>query len=87
MVSREELSEKLKSIVESYIPEDEMPETIDYDQDLINDLGINSMHVIDIVIDIENEYDITIEDEELQTMSSLNKVLDVLTKKLEEKEA
>ena len=83
---REELSEKLKGIVLSYIPEEEMPETIDYDMDLINDLGVNSMHLIDIVIDVENEYDITISDEELQSMSSLNKVLDVLMKKLEEKE-
>lgn len=86
MISREELSEKLKSIVLSYIPEEEMPETIDYDMDLINDLGVNSMHLIDIVIDVENEYDITISDEELQSMNSLNKVLDVLMKKLEDKE-
>ena len=63
-----------------------MPETIDYDMDLINDLGVNSMHLIDIVIDVENEYDITISDEELQSMNSLNKVLDVLMKKLEDKE-
>ena len=86
MITREELSEKLKDIVMSYIPEEEMPETIDYDMDLINDLGVNSMHLIDIVIDVENEYDITISDEELQSMNSLNKVLDVLMKKLEEKE-
>lgn len=86
MISREELSEKLKGIVLSYIPEEEMPETIDYNMDLINDLGVNSMHLIDIVIDVENEYDITISDEELQSMNSLNKVLDVLMKKLEDKE-
>lgn len=86
MISREELSEKLKGIVLSYIPEEEMPENIDYNMDLINDLGVNSMHLIDIVIDVENEYDITISDEELQSMNSLNKVLDVLMKKLEDKE-
>lgn len=85
MLTREELSEKLMSIVKSYIPENEMPENIDYDSNLTNDLGINSMHVIDIVIDIENEFDITIEDEELQSMDTLHKVLDVLQSKLEEK--
>ena len=86
MITKEELSEKLKSIVLSYIPEDEMPDTLDYDMDLINDLGVNSIHLIDIVIDVENEYDITISDEELQSMSTLNKVLEVLMVKLAEKE-
>ena len=85
MVTKEELSEKLKEIVLSYVPEGDVPETIDYDADLTNDLGINSMHVIDIVIDIENEYDITISDVELQGMNTLNKTLEVLLPKLEEK--
>jgi acyl carrier protein len=84
MITKEELSDRLISIVKSYIHEDEMPESINYDMDLTNDLGINSMHVIDIVIDIENEYDITIEDDELQNMTTLNKVLGIIMAKLEE---
>jgi acyl carrier protein len=81
MAARTEIEAKLKEIIEPYIAEDEMPETIEYDADLTNDLGINSLHVIDIIIDIENEYDIEIEDSELQNMSTLNDVLKVIEAK------
>ncbi len=85
MISKEELSEKLKTIIESYIPEEDMPDEFSLDMDLTNELGINSMHVIDIIIDIENEFDIMISDEELQTMTTGASVIETILKKLEEK--
>ena len=86
MITKEELSEKLITIIETYIPEEEMPNSIDLDLDLTNDLGINSMHLIDIIIDIENEFDIIISDEEIQKMTSGNKAVEVILAKLSEPE-
>ncbi|RNC83295.1 MAG: acyl carrier protein [Balneola sp.] len=86
MISKEELSEKLKTIIESYIPEEEMPEKFSLDMNLTEELGINSMHVIDIIIDIENEFDIMISDEELQNMTTGANVIETILNKLKEKE-
>lgn len=86
MISKEVLSEKLKSIIKSYIPEEEMPESVSLDMDLTNDLGINSMHVIDIIIDIENEFDIIITDEEIQQMTTGTKAVSVILEKLNQKD-
>lgn len=86
MISKEVLSEKLITIIKSYIPEEEMPEEFSLDMDLTKELGINSMHVIDIIIDIENEFDIMISDEELQTMTTGASVIETIINKLTEKE-
>ncbi len=86
MISKEELSEKLKTIIESYIPEEEMPDEFSLDMNLTEELGINSMHVIDIIIDIENEFDIMISDEELQNMTTGANVIETILNKLKEKE-
>lgn len=87
MITKEELSEKLITIIKTYIPEEEMPNSIDLNLDLTNDLGINSMHLIDIIIDIENEFDIIITDEEIRKMTSGNKAIEVILAKLSETES
>ena len=85
MISKDELSEKLITIIKSYIPEDGMPEVLSLEMDLTKELGINSMHVIDIIIDIENEFDIMISDEQLQTMTTGSSIIETIIKKLQEK--
>ncbi|MEO1021146.1 MAG: phosphopantetheine-binding protein [Bacteroidota bacterium] len=86
-MTKEELVLKLKEIVAKYVEEEHMPTEFDESLDLINDLGINSMHIIDIIIDVENEFDILISDEEIQQMTSLGKVIEILESKVLEKDS
>ena len=46
--------EKLKSIITVYLPEDVEVKDINKDSHLMNELNINSAHLVDIVLDIED---------------------------------
>lgn len=83
MPTEQEISSKLIEIVQRFIPEEDMPEEIDQNMHLTKDLGINSMHLVDIVIDIEDEYDIVIEDEEIRKMDTLKASVEVVKAKLD----
>ena len=55
-----------------------------YDEnDLINSIGINSIDALEIFINVENEFDIQIEDEDLsaQLIASIDNIIDYVSKK------
>lgn len=58
---REILAEELE------IPEDR----IKMDSDLIDDLGADSLSIVDLVMSVEDEYDIEIPDEEIENMRTV----------------
>jgi len=54
-------------------------ESINDDLNIMEDLGADSLSIVEIVMDIENEYDVSIPDEdaeELQTVGQLREWLD-----------
>ncbi len=57
---------QLKEIIKPYLPEDVNPDAISHESHLVTDLNINSTHLVDIVLDVEYAFDITIEDDELE---------------------
>ncbi len=78
-----EILEKLKTIIAPYIDTDE----VDIDQmneksHLINDLGLDSFYVIDIVLDIETEFDITIDDDSISSFETVQGVIAMINEKL-----
>ena len=72
----------LKSIIEKYLPEDVKMSQITPQSHLTQDLNINSTHLVDIVLDVEDEFDIMIEDDELNKMETVQKSIDLITLKL-----
>ena len=53
--------------------------------DFINDLQINSANLVDVVLDVEDEFDIRIENDDMEKMISVEATVDVIQKKLETK--
>jgi len=53
--------------------------------DTLNRIGVDSVNFIEIVISLEDEFNITFEDEELllQNLNTINKLKNVITQKLE----
>ena len=49
--------------------------------DLLRDLKINSAHLVDIILDTEDEFDIEIENDEAESMLTLDDVLSIIEKK------
>jgi len=72
-MSDKELLEKLKNIVTPYVQDKEGLENFDENTDFLNDLKINSANLVDVVLDVEDEFDIEIDND---SMSDMLNVLD-----------
>jgi len=76
-----EIYAKLKVIIEPYLDDEVDMESLTLDSHLINELNINSAHVIDIVLDIENEFDVEIDDDSIMKMETIQNVLNIIKEK------
>jgi acyl carrier protein len=76
----ENLKDELREIITEVTEVEEIPEDTPF-----ADLGIDSMMAIEIVADVEKNYDITIAEEELADLTNLKAVHDKVQEKLAEK--
>jgi len=80
---RENLMETISEIIEVDRSEIEGKE----DMNLFEGLQVDSLLALEIVATVESQYGIKIEDEQLEDLTSFNKILDLLMKYLSQKEA
>lgn len=73
---------KLKAIIEKYLPEDVGVAEIQIDSKFIEELNINSAHLVDIVLDVEDEFDIMLENEDMDKMKSVQDALSIIEAKI-----
>ena len=76
---------KLKEIILRSIKRNDMPDGID-DANMINELGINSIDALEILIWIEDTFNLQIPDEDLNSelLVSINKLADYIVAKTSE---
>jgi acyl carrier protein len=72
-----ELKESLRKIVAEISEVDDIPDATDF-----RELGIDSMMAIEIVAEIERTYKLTIPEEELKSMTNLDKVYELVQAKM-----
>jgi len=77
-MERAEILETLKTIMKPYIDSEVSFESISEKSDLLTDLHINSAYLVDIVLDIENEFDILIEDDVITQMTTVESSINVI---------
>ena len=70
-----ELKQELKEIVSEIIEIDDFKE----DDNFVEDLGVDSMMALEIVVRIEKKYQISIPEEELPNIQSLNQVYEIVS--------
>ena len=81
-MSKDELIEKLTPIVATYAQNKEALETINEDTDFINDLKINSANLVDVILDIEEAFDIEIDNASMEQMLNVKAAMEVIETKL-----
>lgn len=81
-MKREELITSLKKIVKPYIQNEEAFENLTEETDFINDLKINSANLVDVILDVEDEFDIEIDNDSMEKMLSVKAALDIVETKL-----
>ncbi len=84
-MTKEELIEKLKVIVKPYVKNEEGFRNMDENTDFLNDLKINSANLVDVILDVENEFDIIIDNESMEKMLNVKSAIEIITTKLSQK--
>ena len=84
-MNREEAIIKLKAIVKPYVKDQEAFENLTEDTDFITDLKINSANLVDVVLDVEEIFDIVIDNESMEKMLDVKTALTIIETKLAEK--
>ena len=76
---------KLKEIVSNYLPDDVSVETIQKESSFLDELNINSANLVDIVLDVEDAFDIMLENEDMDGMQTMADAQRIIQAKLEAK--
>lgn len=73
---------QLRTIISPYLPEDVSVDAITPASNFIKDLNINSANLVDIVLDVEDAFDITLENEDMDSMQTVQDALNIISSKL-----
>lgn len=81
-MKKEDLIAKLKTIVAPYVQDEEAFKTLNEDTTFVGDLKINSANLVDVILDVEDAFDIRIENEEMEQMLSVKAAMAIVTSKI-----
>lgn len=70
--------EKVKSVLAQQFELE--PESITMDTNLIDDLGADSLDVVELIMSLEDEFGISISDEDAAQLLTVGKIVDYLEK-------
>ncbi len=74
--------ERLRQIVATYVADKTLLDQIDEQTDFIKDLKINSANLVDIVLDVEEEFNIEIDNLSMEKMLTVGASIAVINEKL-----
>tara|TARA_R100000353_G_scaffold160853_1_gene120633 strand:+ start:273 stop:557 length:285 start_codon:yes stop_codon:yes gene_type:complete len=81
-MTTEAIYAKLLPIIQGYLPEDVDPKEVQPDSDLTRELNINSAHLVDIVLDVEDTFDVAFANEDMENLRTMNDAIAIIHKKI-----
>lgn len=81
-MEKEAMIEKLRKIVKPYVQNEAAFNALTEETDFIRDLKINSANLVDVVLDVEDEFDITIDDASMEQMLTVKAAIRIVNEKL-----
>jgi acyl carrier protein len=84
-MDREATIEQLKNIIKPYAQNEEAFENLTEDTDFINDLKINSANLVDVILDIEEKFDLIIDNESMERMVNVKAAIGIIEAELSKK--
>lgn len=76
-----EIMEKLKRIVTPYTQQKSGLSTFSRETDFIKDLEINSANLVDVVLDVEDEFNIEIDNDSMDGMLKVGDAIEIVKTK------
>jgi acyl carrier protein len=83
-MTKEELITHLKPILAAYTQDKEALDDINESTDFVKDLKINSANLVDVVLDVEEEFGIEIDNQSMEKMLTVSAAMDIIETKLQE---
>jgi acyl carrier protein len=82
-MTKEDRYTQLKAIISPYLPEDVSVDAIKPESNFIKDLNINSANLVDIVLDVEDAFNITLENEDMDSMQTVQDAIHIIDSRVE----
>jgi len=77
--------ENLKNIITPFVGDKEALDDLTEQTDFIKDLNINSANLVDIILDVEDFFDIQIDNESMEKMLNIEATIAIVEEKLASK--
>lgn len=81
-MDKETLIRQLKEIVKPYAKNQEALLNINENTDFVNDLKINSANLVDVILDVEEQFNIVIDNESMERMLNVKAAIEIIEAKL-----
>lgn len=83
-MKKDEIIYCLKKIVTPYVQNDVAFQEFSEKTDFVRDLEINSAHLVDIILDVEDEFNIIIENDAMDKMLTVEDAVGLISSKRKE---
>ncbi|MDZ7846078.1 MAG: phosphopantetheine-binding protein [Owenweeksia sp.] len=80
IMERQEIKEKLTGIIKPYVQNEAAFAKMTEDTNLLMDLEVNSAHLVDIILDMEESFDIEIDDDAAEEMMTVGEAINISEK-------
>ncbi len=84
LMSEKEILERLKKIVKPYVQRMEGLTNFKEETDFIKDLEINSANLVDVVLDVEDEFNIEIDNDSMEGMLTVGDAKSIIQRKIKQ---
>lgn len=81
MLLPDELTTRLTAILKPYVQDETAFAHLTENTHLLNDLKINSAHLVDVVLDVEEAFDIELNNQDMERMQTVGSALAIITEK------
>lgn len=83
-MNKQDIFNQFIELIEEYVKEKDKLETAAMDTAIIGDLKVNSARLVDIIIKVEDTFDIEIEDDDADKIKTIGDAVDIIEKKTSE---
>ncbi|GAA3930003.1 acyl carrier protein [Chitinophaga oryziterrae] len=81
-MNKETLIAAIRDIVKPYTKEEEALNNLNENTDFVTDLQINSANLVDIILDVEEKFNIVIDNDSMERMMSVKAAIEIIEAKL-----
>ena len=82
-MTRDEIFAKVVEIVKPFVKSEDALAAVNDETNILEDLKVNSARLVDVVIAFEDDFDIEIEDDDVDTVNTVGDAVNLIVSKLD----